>query len=441
MEFIRSWLIRIKAEQETRIEQIPIKSIENGWFIDPVDGNITHNRSGFFSLSGISVQTNYGFTPKWDQPIIFQPEVGILGLLCKKFNGVLHFLIQAKTEPGNVNLVQLSPTLQATRSNYQQLHQGKKPMFLKYFLSPRKGNIILDQLQSEQCSRFYKKRNRNMIVQVEDDIDVPNNFCWLTFGQIKSLLKEDNLINMDTRSVISCIDYHSNIPNQLSGNRHLNNLLDDREGIYSIDEIIAWVAKMKSTYYLTVDKIPMNSVNQWSVDHWSIEHNEQKYFSIIGLNVFINDREVTHWSQPIIKPWHQGIVGFLTKKMNGVTHYLVQAKVEAGNSDIVELAPTVQCINDDYRNCPPEHTPPYLNYLLELSQNRIKYDTIQSEEGGRFYHEQHRYMIAEVDDNFPSTTPRNYIWMTLSQISLFIRFNNYFNVEARSLVAAIDLEI
>jgi oxidase EvaA len=47
----------------------------------------------------------------WSQPIINQPEVGYLGFIVKKINGVMHFLIQAKIEPGNVNCVQLSPTI------------------------------------------------------------------------------------------------------------------------------------------------------------------------------------------------------------------------------------------------------------------------------------------------------------------------------------------
>ena len=51
----------------------------------------------------------------WDQPIIDQPEIGFLGILCKEIKGSLHFLLQAKIEPGNKNFVQLSPTLQATR--------------------------------------------------------------------------------------------------------------------------------------------------------------------------------------------------------------------------------------------------------------------------------------------------------------------------------------
>ena len=35
------------------------------------------------------------------------------------------YLLQAKVEPGNINKIQISPTVQATRSNYLRIHGGK----------------------------------------------------------------------------------------------------------------------------------------------------------------------------------------------------------------------------------------------------------------------------------------------------------------------------
>ena len=46
-----------------------------------------------------------------------------------------------------------------------------------------------------------------MIIEVNDEIDVDENFYWLTMGQLKELSKRDNLINMDSRTVISCLNF------------------------------------------------------------------------------------------------------------------------------------------------------------------------------------------------------------------------------------------
>ena len=165
-----------------------------------------------FSIDGISVCTNWNGPAEWQQPIINQPEVGFLGIITKEFNGVLHFLLQAKIEPGNIHYVQLSPTLQATRSNYTQVHKGRKPLYLDYFHNAKPSQVLLDQLQSEQGGRFLRKRNRNIIIKIDEDIQVYDQFTWLTLGQIKALMQRNNLLNMDTRTVISGIAYGNYSP-------------------------------------------------------------------------------------------------------------------------------------------------------------------------------------------------------------------------------------
>ena len=149
-------------------------------------------------------------------------------------------------------------------------------------------------------------------------------------------------------------------------------------------------------------------------------------------------REVERWCQPLIEQVEHGIVFFIIKIINGVYHFLVQAKVEPGNFDILEIAPTVQCITGSYRNESPENQPKYLDMFLQPVLSKIRYHSFQSEEGGRFYQEQNEYMIIEVGEEFNSDIPENYIWMTLGQISELIKYNNYLNVEARSLISCLS---
>ena len=100
-----------------------------------------------------------------------------------------------------MNCVQISPTIQATKSNFQQAHGGKVPNYFSYFQNSKEYDIIFDQIQSEQGMRFYKKRNRNIMIRVDEEIEVLPAFKWMTLGQIKEFMKIDNLVNMDTRTV------------------------------------------------------------------------------------------------------------------------------------------------------------------------------------------------------------------------------------------------
>ena len=201
-----SWFLEHRASNVLRVRPIPFDAMD-AWSFEPGSRNLVHASGRFFRIEGLRVETNFGDDPHWDQPIINQPEIGILGILSKRFGGVLHFLMQAKAEPGNINTLQLSPTVQATRSNYSQVHGGRVPSYLEYFIQAPVERRLVDQLQTEQGSRFLKKRNRNLIVEVEGEVPVLDGFRWLTLGEIKKLQGLANFVNMDAKSVISCIPY------------------------------------------------------------------------------------------------------------------------------------------------------------------------------------------------------------------------------------------
>lgn len=98
---------------------------------------------------------------------------------------------------------------------------------------------------------------------------------------------------------------------------------------------------------------------------------------------------------------------------------MVQAKLECGNFDIVELAPTVQCLTGNYRNGQNEYSIPYIDNFLNADIKDIWYQAYQSEEGGRFFKEQNLNIIVEVHDDFSVEVEENYCWMTLKSNALF----------------------
>ena len=78
-------------------------------------------------------------------------------------------------------------------------------------------------------------------------------------------------------------------------------------------------------------------------------HVDDKYFEVIGADVKISNREVVNWSQPMIETKERGLIVFIIKLINDIPHFLVHlTKVEIGNLDIIELAPTVQCLTGSY---------------------------------------------------------------------------------------------
>lgn len=458
---IESWLRSLNEKHYFRVKQIPITKLRK-WTFNASSGNLEHASGGFFSICGLKVKTNIGFIPEWSQPIIYQPEVGILGIVTKKINGILYFLMQAKPEPGNLNTYQLAPTVQATRSNYIQLHGGKPTRYLEYFLNQNKALLLIDQLQSEQGARFYHKRNRNIIVRLRDDeeIELGPNYHWLTLGQIYALVQKDNIVNMDARSVISEINF---APEKVTSLKAINasTLRDCFEsseivekpvnelGIklmisshfnsktrHSMDELLQKITQEKFKTILERQLIPLREVKQWIRTPEKIFHKEHKYFSIIGVRVETTNREVSSWDQPIIMQRQSGIVGFITKEIDGILHFLVQLKMESGVMDLLEIAPTVQCITDNYT---ADDMPLYTDKFIKKTNLKTIVNSYQSEEGGRFYKESNRNMILLADKNFPENEPPSFMWVGLRQLKEFVKFSNFVNVEARSLLSCLKL--
>ena len=441
-EEVLAWIERRNREVGVRVDEVPFSQLK-GWRFDESTGNLCHESGKFFSIVGIDVYKNQNGVARWRQPIINQPEVGCLGIICKEFNGILYFLLQAKIEPGNVNCVQLSPTLQATRSNYTCVHGGKRPAYLEYFKDAKQDQIILDQLQSEQGARFFRKRNRNIIIRVEEEIDVGEDFRWLTLGQIKYLMSCDNTVNMDTRTVLSGLRFPVStepIEGAMPSDVGLAFLESEQcmEGMMSIDSVLHRVSELKSKYELIVDKIPLNDVcGGWFVSEHEIARMDRKYFRVLGVNVAIANREVSTWCQPIVQPMQEGLCVLMVQRRNGVINFLLQAKVECGNFDVVEFAPTIQCLTGDFRQSP--NPPTFVKEFLEGGiKGMVLFDTKQSEEGGRFYHEQNRNVIMLLDDEVELGIPENFMWLTLGQIKEFLRFNNYLNIQVRSLISALN---
>ncbi len=437
------------------VKQIPFSELQN-WHFNPDTGDLAHDSGKFFTVHGISIKTNYPKDLYWEQPIIYQPEIGILGILTKTFDGIPHFLMQAKMEPGNINMVQLSPTLQATKSNYTQIHKGKLPLYFEYFKDRARGKIIIDQLQSEQGARYFNKRNRNMIVAIEDDIEVHEDFCWLTLGQIKKLLCYDNLVNMDSRTVLAGIQFFdwenlgavSHVIDgssvelfgmRLEGFKYdlYISLVEKDKTLHSFDDLISWFTHLKSSCDVLVKRIPLNSVQKWSKDAYEIRHDSHHYFSVIAVEAQAHNREVSSWTQPLLKHFSHGIVGFLVAKINGVLHFLVEARMCPGYLDLIEMGPTVSCSEVEHR-VQTNMAPPFFEYFYEADEKRTHFSTILSEEGGRFYHYQNRYMIVEIDNPETLKVPTNYIWMSLGHLMKFIKHTNYINVEARTLIACLN---
>ncbi|GAA5075277.1 NDP-hexose 2,3-dehydratase family protein [Streptomyces similanensis] len=418
-EEIAGWLDARRAAHRFQVERIPFARLD-GWSFQEGSGNLVHRSGRFFTVEGLRVTTASGPFRQWHQPVIKQPEIGILGIVVKEFDGVLHLLMQAKMEPGNRNLLQLSPTVQATRSNYTKAHRGAGVRYVEYFTDRSRTRVLADVLQSEHGSWFYRKSNRNMIVEALDDVPSHDDFCWLTLGQVGALLRRDNVVNMDARTVLACAPFAGG----------------ESAALHSETELLSWFTAERSRHDVTAERVALAGLPGWRRDAWSIAHEDDRYFRVVAVSARADSREVTGWTQPLFEPRGTGVTAFLTRRIGGVPHLLAHARVEGGFADTVELGPTVQYTPSNYDHLPAR--PPFLDTVLAADPARIRYEAVHSEEGGRFLNAESRYLFVEADEaQAPLEAPPGYLWATAGQLTGLLRHNHYLNVQARTLLSCL----
>ena len=207
LDYIINWFNKKREESDMIVEEIGIDDLDK-WNVDPDTGNVKHESGGFFEVIGVKASNTFDREvgkKGWTQPMIAKNPGGILGIIMKKINGIPHYLLQAKAEPGNIGILQLSPTLQATTSNLLKAHGGSKPLFAEYLDEENNPKIIYAKWQSEDGGRFHLKSNYNMIVEMKEDeeLKIPDSFIWVTLFQIKQLMKIENFVGPHVRGIIS----------------------------------------------------------------------------------------------------------------------------------------------------------------------------------------------------------------------------------------------
>lgn len=419
-------------------------SASPSWFYDKQQGTIHNKNNSFFSITGFEKKLKSGAVVR--QPVILQQEIGFLGIICQEINGVMHFLMQAKIEPGNINKIQISPTIQATKSNFTQKHGGSRPPYLEYFEHTSWYEVVVDQIQSEQSSRFYKKRNRNILIRVEEEIPVLPSHKWMTLHQIKTLMRVENLVNMDTRTVLSCIPFCKLQLSQVQ-EEELKCLWPNQALYRSIftppehnllPDLYQYINNYKMFQDAQESLVPLHQLEDWIMADDKIVCQSSYPYQVIFCDIAIEGREVKHWTQPLFEAMGIATFGLICCEQNGVQKFLVKATPELGCFDGLELGPTVQ---QEAVPMPGHRETEIDRFFFErlLQGKGVFFDHLLSEEGGRFYHEQNRNVLMQIAADELPQLPEGYFWVDYRTLNELVQINNTLNIQLRNLLSLLEV--
>ncbi|NVJ69607.1 MAG: NDP-hexose 2,3-dehydratase family protein [Alphaproteobacteria bacterium] len=426
------WLNERRASSKLQNKRIKF-SDSREWSFD--EGRLRHKTGGFFSIEGVVCQSLDPLLSGRQQPIINQPEIGILGFLVCETDGEFEWLVQAKGEPGNTHAIQLAPSVQATYSNYMRRHGGAATYYLNHFLCVKE--LMSDSLQSEQGTRFLRKFNRNAVSLVSEKLPLETeNYRWLESGCIREALGADYVINTDARSVITTAPWRLVADGKapftgVKATTFLNGKLAQSYVEEASLEVVAkmhdWLRQRRQELDLRIHQCSLADIQGWSLeDDCVVANDSNRELAVEHYRVEAPGRERSQWDQPLVRSPQIDEVVLICQEREGVLRFLLRPAYEIGLTGGVEIGPS-------YKK--DGHVPEWLAPLVERGVGRDLISVQQSDEGGRFMESQCLYKLVYLEPNHEIKDKEDNFWVTASELELICRSEKLLTNEARSVVS------
>lgn len=431
MEHLLGWLAGIRAFSQLRIEQVALSDCTL-WGLE--DGQLRHQTGGFFSAVGVHAKTGQAANGAGrDWVMIDQPEVGWLGFVVRQGQGGVEWLLQAKTEPGNVHETHIAPTLQATRSNYKRLHGGKPTAFLDLFKTAT--TVLSDGAYSEQGTRFLWKFNRNSVVALpkENALDLSGlkHWAWCPSASLRALLDRDYTVNTDARSVIATAPWALLADGKplfaapvLAASYRQHKTVAAKARVVRLAEKLVPRPWSKKVLW---EPVPLNRLDGYSLtDHGLRDQTGQGVLACYAIHV--KGREIDTWCQPFLTQSETLDVTLLMRVVKGQAQVFVRQYREVGFGRRAEYGPSLHGAHA---------TPEKLSRMLAGSDIKELAAVQQSDEGGRFMQVKSVYRIVLLQDTPDQDAYPFGEWVSLAVLEELVARPGTTTNELRSLVSVL----
>ena len=177
-----------------------------GWHLDNKN-NLYHESRQFFKVKGVETKGAFGReVNSWTQPILTQKHGGVLAFISRQTSKFgTQFLVDAKIEPGDDSIIKISPSFQATQSNMNRAHGGKRPNFYDIVMQNKGAELIYYTIHNEEGARFWRKSNWNVIVRLKNPFDKRvngSNYKWVSLKQLKKLALRNRCVNPFVKTIL-----------------------------------------------------------------------------------------------------------------------------------------------------------------------------------------------------------------------------------------------
>ncbi|MDN3205572.1 NDP-hexose 2,3-dehydratase family protein [Algoriphagus sediminis] len=199
------------------------------------------------------------------------------------------------------------------------------------------------------------------------------------------------------------------------------------------DELIQFINETKTKSNYELKEIALSEQEQWSILQGVLSHKSRGFFQVMGLKNRINPSD----EKLMLYQPQSALTGLIFFKSGDEIYTLLQARVEPGNSGIIQLGPTIQSTPANYLQLHGGKATAYVeNFTSFYPGCHLIWHSMQHDLGSKYYQKSktHHYLLS----TGPIATEENMVWASLSSIQDVLLKDNLLNADLRSLLAVFD---
>lgn len=204
----------------------------------------------------------------------------------------------------------------------------------------------------------------------------------------------------------------------------------------SKEDLLEYLGLIQSLSNYQLSKVRLDEQHAWNIQDGVLSHSSKGFFQVIGLKNRQNPQE----EKLMLYQPQSALTGLLIFLFDGKPYVLLQARVEPGNTGIIQFGPTIQSTPANYLKLHGGKATAYVNFFTQFSPDcQLLTHSMQHDLGSKYFQKSktHHYLLAKdwID------TEENMIWASLEAISGLLERDNCLNADLRSLLSVMDWEM
>lgn len=195
-----------------------------------------------------------------------------------------------------------------------------------------------------------------------------------------------------------------------------------------------YFSEVRKSSGFELNRIDFDQQEVWKIKKGILSHKSGGFFNIVGVKNTIDYKCDLFLFQP-----QSALTGLLIHKTNDEIYILVQARIEPGNTGVLQFGPTVQSTPSNYMRVHGGKSTSYLSLFYSANENILGFNSTNHLDLGKIYYQKTKWLNYALVDHLVETE-NSFIWSPLSVLMEAAHKDYILNTDLRSLLAVYDWE-